>query len=392
MSEVRKIVILGASCGGLSAAHYLARHTLPKLQNVQDAKYELHLVDQSTHFWWHVAAPRAIVSVKEMKHSDTFIPIMDGFKQYPSLQDSIHFHHGEITALHTAERQVDIKTADGGEEKLDYYALIIATGIRSHTPLTTLQGDYTVSQKALEEMNSKLASAKTIIIGGGGPVGVETAGELGTHLKAEITLVAGGKKLLPILRQSLSDKAQKQLEKNGVKVRFGAKVQSAQETAEGKTEIRLDNGETLTADVYIPAVGVLPNTEFLPDFLKKPDGYVKTNPSTLRVDEAGTRVYAVGDVAHVDTGGILNLFKSLPIAATNISHDLFTDAKVGSVAEKTYQRKDTESQLVPVGAKTGVGAFNGWSMPGFAISMIKGKDYMVSRISGITEGKQWTKA
>ena len=107
MSEARKIVILGASFAGLSAAHYLAKHALPQLQKSKDAKYELHLVDQSTHFWWHIAAPRAIVSVREMKHSDTFVPIMDGFKQYPNLKDSIHFHHGSITGLDTFNDKVN---------------------------------------------------------------------------------------------------------------------------------------------------------------------------------------------------------------------------------------------------------------------------------------------
>lgn len=393
MSDTRKIVVLGASFGGLSAAHYLAKHTLPKLLQSKDAKYELHLVDPSTHFWWHIGAPRAIVSVKEMKHSDTFVPIMDGFKQYPNLKDSIIFHHAQATGLDTASRTVSIKTHEGAAETLEYYALIIATGIRSETPLTTLQGDHTISQKALDDMNVKLTSAKEIIVGGGGPVGVETAGELGTHLSgAKITLITGSDKLLPILRKSLSEKAQRQLEKAGVKVKYGAKVQSTEPTSDGKLQVHLNNGETMSADVYIPAVGVTPNTEFLPAELKQSSGYVKTNPQTLRVDNAGSRVYAVGDVAGVDKGGVLRLFESMPVAASNISHDLLADSKTGSAVEKKYQPKDVETQVVPVGAKTGVGAFNGWKLPGFAISMIKGKDYMLKEMPGITQGNKWTKA
>ena len=394
MSETRNIVILGASFGGLSAAHYIAKHTLPKLQQSKDAKYAIHLVDPSTHFWWHIGAPRAIVSVNEMKHSDCFVPIMDGFKQYTNLKDSIHFHHGKAAGLDTGARTVSIERHEGGAETLEYYALIIGTGIRSPTPLTTLHGDHTISQKALDEMNEKLVSAKEIVVGGGGPVAVETAGELGVHLKgkAKITLIAGSDKLLPILRKSLSDKVQKQLEKAGVTVKYNSRVQGADKNSDGKTEVKLDNGQIISADVYIPAVGVSPNTEFLPDDLKQSNGYVKANPHTLRVDGAGARVYAVGDVAGVDKGGVLNLYDSLPVFAANMSHDLLGEAKVGNVAEKKYQRKDAESQLVPVGAKTGVGAFNGWQMPGFAISMIKGKDYMVSQMSGITEGKKWAKA
>jgi len=39
-----------------------------------------------------------------------------------------------------------------------------------------------------------------------------------------------------------------------------------------------------------------------------------------------------------------------------------------------------------------VGAFAGWGMPGFAIAMVKGKDYFLSTMPDITEGRKWVKA
>lgn len=317
------------------------------------------------------------------------------FDQYGSVKDMFVFHQASATDLDTENKKVAITTADGNRESLDYHALIIATGIRSQTACTTLQGDHTISQKALEDMNTKLASAKEIVVGGGGPVGVETAGELGSHYgsKAKITLIAGADKLLPVLSKKRSDKAEKLLSNIGVQVKYKVKVQSTEETAEGKTNITLDNGDTLTADVYIPAVGMTPNTEFLPSALKDAKGWVKTNPSTLRVDAAGPLVYAVGDVAAVDKGGVLNLYNSFPVAGANMSHDLLTDAKLsGAPAEKTYTKKDGETQIVPVGPKGGVGAFNGFGMPGFMIAKVKGKDYLLGQKGAITEGKQWKKA
>ncbi|KAK1049317.1 hypothetical protein LTR74_017337 [Friedmanniomyces endolithicus] len=393
MSETRNIVVLGASFGGLSAAHYLCKHTLPQLIKSQDPKYELHLIDPSTHFWWHIAAPREIVSVKEMPHSKCFVPNMDGFGQYTNLKGSIHFHQGTAAGLDTNARTISFRTPSGSEETLPYYALVIATGIRSPTPLTTLQGEHTISEKALDEMNLKLASAKDIVIAGGGPVGVETAGEIATHLNgsAHITLLTGSTKLLPQLKASRATKAQKMLEKVGVTVMYGAKATGSSETSDGRTEIRLDNGKTLTADVYIPAYGVQPNTDFLPEDLKTKTGYVATNPNTLRVDAAGPRVYSAGDVSGVNKGGVLHLQASIPISGANMSHDLLADVG-GSVAERKYVAKDDETQLVPIGAKTGVGAFAGWGMPGFAIAMVKGKDYFLSTMPDITEGRKWVKA
>lgn len=395
MAETRNIVVLGASFAGLSIAHYLARHTLPKLIDYKEANYVVHLIDPSTHFWWHIGAPREIVSVKSMPHDKYFVPIKNGFKQYPAaVQEKILFHQGKASGIDITARTVTYTPA-GSEtpETLPYYALFIATGVSSPTPLTTLHGDHTISIKALDEMNVKLATAKSVLISGGGPVGVETAGELATHLhgKAEITLVTGSDKLLPVFKKSRADKAAKLLEKHGVKVQYNTRVTGSTEAAGGQTTVTFKDGSSQTVDVYIPAAGVLPNTEFLPAELKNEKGYVKTNPATLRVDAAGPRVYAVGDVAGVDRGGVLKLYGSLPIVGNNFNLDVLGAAKLGSFTEKKYTRKDEETQLVPIGAKAGVAAFNGWGMPQMMVSMFKGKDYMAGQIPTISEGTQWKK-
>ncbi|KAF2161794.1 hypothetical protein M409DRAFT_27851 [Zasmidium cellare ATCC 36951] len=394
MTQIRNIVILGASFSGLGTAHYIAKHILPQLQKTADTKYVLHLVDPSTHFWWHIAAPREIVLPQNLKAEQCFVPIMDGFKQYGNLRDSIIFHHGTASALDTEARTVTVSLHEGGSESLEYYALIIATGVRSPTAATTLHGDHSISLKALKDLNTKLASAKEVLISGGGPVGVEIAGEVAIHLKgkAKVTLYSGSSKILPVFSESRAAKAQKLLEKNGVTVVHNAKTTGSQQTADGKTEVTLDNGKTVTTDVYIPAYGVTPNTEFVPENLKTKSGYVQTNATTLRVDGAGARVYAAGDVAAVDAGGVLNMYNTLPILGANIAHDLLADAKAGNVAEKKYTFKPAETQFVPVGPKAGVAAFNGMGIPGFVVSMVKGKDYMIGQIPGFTEGKKFVKA
>lgn len=129
---------------------------------------------------------------------------------------------------------------------------------------------------------------------------------------------------------------------------YGAKVTEANDTANNKTEVLLENGKSITCDVYIPAYGVAPNTDWLPEDLKGNKGYVATNTATLRVDKAGPRVYAAGDVAGVDRGGVMAMYTTIPILGSNIAHDLFADAKTGSASEKTYAFKEAETQLVPV--------------------------------------------
>lgn len=438
----RNIVILGAGFAGQSAAHYYLRHIHPSLKLVQkeNANYKIILVDQSNQFWWHISAPRAMVSTKAMPHDKTFVPIMKGFEQYVSAKDAVEFKQANPVNIDTARRTVTVKSISGDSAKdvnagmtdgdtngaatnpalvetISYYALVIATGTRTPTPVTSFHGDHTRSMRALDAMNERLATAKNVVIAGGGPVGVETAGEIGDamngsagFLKArpakepvKITLVAGGSKLLPVLRKGLSDKAEKFLNKVGVDVVYNAKVARVDmpEQEDGKTTVHFDGGsgrEPIQADVYISATGVTPNTEFVPKALLNERGYVKTNPSTLRVDEAGPRVYCLGDVGSYTRGGVLDLFSAAPALGSIIAFDLGVIPGTGQKAEgskgkgtKDFKTDTSESQLVPIGRKQGVGAFKGFKMPSRGVTMMKGKDYFLSTMKDTTWGNKYAK-
>ena len=86
------------------------------------------------------------------------------------------------------------------------------------------------------------------------------------------------------------------------------------------------------------------------------------------------------------------LVDTIPVFGANINHDLLSDAKVGDMTERQYKMKNQETQLVPIGPKAGLGAFQGWSTPSFMVSKFKGKDYMKGQIPPIVQGKKWTKA
>ena len=409
MSDARNIVILGAGFAGLNAAHYFMRHIYPSLKRTDaHASYKLIIIDQSTHFWWHIAAPREIVSTKLMSHNKTFFPLLDGFKQYGKDQDIIEFHQAQPTFVDTKSRLVTIKNvskdanADANNpahtQSIPYYALIIATGTMTPTPTTSFHGDHQKTQAALEEMNKRLSRASSVIVAGGGPVAVETAGEVGQALngtkpnlsspKVKVTVVAGGEKLLPVLGQKYSDKASKFLSKVGVNVVYNARVSKVEfgvSEAE-KTTVVLSNSDVMTADVYIPATGVTPNTNFLPKELLNDRRYVQTNPSTLRVDGAGDRVYALGDVGSYTRGGVLDINAATPVLGRNLAADLGVRAPNSS--DKAHKPDTSETQIVPVGTVGGVGAFKGFGLPSFIVKQAKGKDYMLKMIPNTTQGKR----
>ena len=136
-----------------------------------------------------------------------------------------------------------------------------------------MQGSpHTEVQSAHSALQDRLSTAKDIIIAGGGPSAVETAGELGEFLngaagycstrpsnrKANITLLTSSSKLLPQLRQSISEEAEKYLNRVGVDVRYNTKVYRSQLLPNGKTAVMLHDGEEIEIDIYIPAMGVRP--------------------------------------------------------------------------------------------------------------------------------------
>jgi apoptosis-inducing factor 2 len=334
-----------------------------------------------------------------------------GFKEYSA--EKFGFVLGTATALDTTARTVIVQKADGSTETITYYALLIATGAASATPLFGHPGPHTIAVTAIEAFRAKLPEAKSIVIAGGGPAAVETAGEIGHYLngraglfsarpktiKTKITVVTNANKLLPVLRPALGKKAEKLLGKVGVDVVYEDAVTETEPPTAGKLDadgslgsllapakVTLSSGKVLEADLYIPAYGLSPNGSWLPAELRDEGGYVAVNKETLRVDAAGSRVYAVGEIGKYGSGGLMELqFAAFPTVMVNMKRDLVHDAKVEASGDEKLVKagkdmvfKDTvgESQIVPVGRRSGVGAFSGWRFPSFTVWLIKGRQYL----------------
>jgi NADH dehydrogenase FAD-containing subunit len=259
-----------------------------------------------------------------------------------------------------------------------------------------------------------LPTAKTIIIAGGGPAGVETAGELGEYLngragwfssklenpKASITVVTAASKILPSLRPAIAKKAEDYLAKVGVTVIKNARVKTVAPDGAGtvdvasKATVTLEDGNALEVDLYIPAMGMSPNTSFISEALLTSDGRVDTNPSTLRVDKAGPRVYAVGDASSYANPAVHQILAAIPVLGANIKRDLLLDAgkEKNAVGEDKIFKEDTrETQMVPIGKSKGVGAVMGYQLPSFLVWLVKGRDYWLWTVDNIWSGKQWAK-
>ncbi|KAJ5657506.1 Oxidoreductase [Penicillium longicatenatum] len=412
-ATTKNIVILGGSYAGVSTAHYLLKHAIPKLPD--SSTYQVILVSASSEVLCRPACPRAMISDDLLPQDKLFVSIPEVFKKHPV--NNFQFEHARAEHVDHTKRTVSIRyEKDEEDEKIiPFHALVIATGSSTPSPLLSLNKDSAEIRAQWALFRDAMKKAKSIVIAGGGPAGIETAGELGEYLngqpgwfagklenpKVEITVVTSASQILPLLRSSIAEKAEGYLARVGVTVVKGTKVTGVSPAESGtdlalptKATVSLSDGTELDADIYIPAVGMTPNTSFLDKTLLMSDGRVETNHSTLRVDKAGDRIYAVGDVGSYARPAVHSILNAVPVVCANIKRDLLLasgerEASLG--AERSFKEDTRETQMVPIGRSKGVGAAMGYRLPSFLVWLIKGRDYWLWTTGDLWSGKQWEK-
>lgn len=407
-ATAKTIIVIGGSYSGISTAHYLLKHVIPKLPQSQE--YQVVLLSASSDALCRPACPRAMIADEMFDQSKLFVKIEDQFKQYTMFR----FVHGAATKLNHQQREVTVRTSEAGAEIiLLYYALIIATGSSTRSPLLGLNTDSQNLRRNWQSLRQALPLAKHIVIAGGGPAGVEIAGELGEYLngspswfgraltdaKVKITLVTSASQLLPALRPSIAAKAEPYLAQLGVTVRKDCKVIDVEPKSSGvddvaaATSITLEDGTKLEADIYIPAIGTSPNTLFVDSSLLTDDVRIETNPTTLRVDKAGPRVYAIGDVSSAARPAIHVTFEQIPVLCANVKRDLLLACGQDEEAlggDRIFKEDTRETQMVLIGKSVGLGAAMGWALPSWVVKMIK-RNYWLWTTADLWSGKQWNK-
>jgi NADH dehydrogenase len=235
-SPLPRIVIIGGGFGGLSAAKALGR-----------APVSVTLVDRRNH---HLFQPLLYqVATAGLGAIDIAEPIRRILRRQANMTVLL----AEATRIDVTAREVVL----AGGERLPYDFLIVAAGAghayfghdewEPHAPgLKTIDDALEIRRRILRAFErAELAEGDaerrfwlTITIVGGGPTGAELAGaiaELARHTLARdfrrfdpaetrILLVEAGERILPTYPESLSRKAQMQLERLGVEVRTGATV------------------------------------------------------------------------------------------------------------------------------------------------------------------------
>jgi rubredoxin-NAD+ reductase len=163
----------------------------------------------------------------------------------------------------------------------------------------------------------KKNEVKKVCIIGGGLIGCEFTNDL-INGGFEVEAVDPLAYCLPTLLPEVAGKAvQAALEEKGAKFHFGPLV-TAVNKAESGVVVSLNNGETISADMVVSAVGVRPSTE-----LARTSG-LETNRGIVTnrlLETSASNVYAMGDCAEVN-GHVLVYVAPLMAAAKALGKTL----------------------------------------------------------------------
>ena len=191
--------------------------------------------------------------------------------------------------------------------------------------------------KTLNEFKStreKLSKAKTVLISGGGAVGIESCGEVVSAFPGtKVTLIGGSDRLLPRMTESLGKSADQTLKRIGVEVVYNVKTTGSEDTSDGQTKVTLSDGSERIVDVYIDGTGGSPNSDWLPSNWLNEQKRVKVDKLSLRVTGSDAdRVYAVGDVADYSQQTWMDADASIAPISSSIGADIVKTLKEGKGA------------------------------------------------------------
>jgi 3-phenylpropionate/trans-cinnamate dioxygenase ferredoxin reductase subunit len=242
----RKIVIVGGGPAGVGAA-MAARQ--------QDAAAEILLVhDETSEPYENPPLSKAVLTGKAMPQD---APIA-GPKGVGGA--NITFKGGvRVTEIDRAGRAV---VTDGGE-RIPYDALVLATGSRNRELPMFPAGQpgiyYLRTEAEAMALKGHLGAAKSLILIGGGVVGLEIAASA-AELGLKVTVIEIAPRILSRVCDEETGTIIHQKHRDfGVDIRTGTMCAGLQQLPDGKLAVVTKAGETIAADLIVVGAGAVPD-------------------------------------------------------------------------------------------------------------------------------------
>jgi NADH dehydrogenase FAD-containing subunit len=319
-----KVVILGGGFAGVRCAQDLSK----------DNDFEVTLIDRKDYFELSFAQIAALVDPLTIGEKSRYL--YSSFLKAPFIQ-------AEVT---TVEEDM-VLLSDG--RRINYEILVVATGSSYRSfPIGKPIAETKLSDRNafFVSENSHLISAKEILIIGGGPVGVELAGEIASRYSdKKIFLAHGNDRLLNFLRPSSGKKALRILSKLGVDVVLNDRL-----VPDGIGRYRsIKSSKVYMTDLAFNCIGTMNNTAFMREhFSNSMDERNLLMVGAEFLVRNTKNIYAIGDCAAIDEA-------KLAIFAN--SHGEFLSKHLIALSKKrkvTFYALRKTIAIVPIGRKEGV--------------------------------------
>ncbi len=373
MQKKTKIVIVGNGFGGI--------YTLKNLHKIFHGKknVEITLIGEKNYFLFtpllHEVATGSINPVN----------IIEPIRKVLDCCMS-NFYLGKATEIDADNHTVKI-----GENTIEYDYLVLAPGAETNYFNTPGAKENTLTLKGLDDairIKNKIIAqiekashleniddrkkALSFIIVGGGPTGVELAGELQEMLKdsfshyfkkeiienTSVTIIQKNEDLLTQFGKSLRIKSLKFLRRKGITVLLNTIVKNV-----GKDYVMIDDDKKIDAETIIWVAGIKPKElNFRQELTKTLDKKLVVN-EFLQLDNH-PHIYALGDVAafkNPDGQIIPALAQVAEKEAKNVAENIYRDIKNKKLKNFYYRHSGS---MVSLGQWMAIGEISFLSISG----------------------------
>ncbi|KAH8701781.1 putative amid-like NADH oxidoreductase [Talaromyces proteolyticus] len=298
-SGIRNVIVVGGSYVGKATALELARVIPPT--------HRVLLIEPHSHFNHLFVFPRfAVLPGHEHK---AFIPYSSTFASVPN--SSLH-SVVPARVLSVQPKYVEIDREWQGSNQVPFDYLTIATGTSLVEPASMRYDDKASSAAYLKSHQDNVKRSKSIVVVGGGAVGVQMATDLKEiYPDKEITVVHSRAHLMPLYHEKMHEIIKRRFDELGVRLITGSRVvipTNGFPKDESDFVVELTNGTKLKTDFVILATGQKPNNRLIQDLvatardslINPKNGFIRVKPTLQFLDSQYPNLFAVGDIA--DTG------------------------------------------------------------------------------------------
>lgn len=286
----KKVLIVGGVAGGASAAARLRR---------LDENAEIILFERGDYISFANCGLPYYIGGTIQERGNLLVTTSQDMNEKFNIDVRTN---SEVTKVDIDNKVVTVISKDKGTYTENYDALILSPGAKPiKPPIPGIENEKIFSLRNMSDTDkikeyvckNKLTSAVVI---GGGFIGIEMAENLNA-LGIKVTLVEAAPHILAPFDTDMVTIAEKELQDNNIQLVLNNGVKAFKENC-NMLNVELGDGQNISADIVILAIGVSPDVNFIKDTTLKfgPKGHIIVND---HMETNIKDIYAVGDAIEV---------------------------------------------------------------------------------------------